>query len=179
MWDENIIMKLITMRKSLSMNFKSKFLYVNDDLKINSRSGLMVTLFGSTGKLGLIVSERLGKIGSDMVLPQRFSSQYREDVEFLYLTGNTGQMYIYKKTNFNNPHQLRKLIQNSNVVVNMIGPNYNCRKLEQFEEANIHVPRRLAKLARQQGIKWMVHFSALGVSKDSESWDLRTKFEGE
>lgn len=36
---------------------------------INSRSGLMVTLFGSTGKLGLILSEKLGRIGSDLVLP--------------------------------------------------------------------------------------------------------------
>ena len=25
----------------------------------------------------------------------------------------------------------------------------------------------------------MIHFSALGVSKDSESWDLKTKYEGE
>lgn len=95
------------------------------------------------------------------------------------MTGNTGQVFIYKKTNFNNADVLRRSMKHSNVVVNLIGPTYNCRKIEDFEEANVHIPRRLARMANNIGVKRFIHFSALGVHPDSESYDLRTKFIGE
>lgn len=65
------------------------------------------------------------------------------------------------------------------MVINLIGPNYNCRKYEDFEEANINVPRKIAKVSKAKGIKRLIHFSALGVNPNSESWDLKTKFYGE
>lgn len=105
-------------------------------------------MFGSTSNIGTIIGDKLGGIGSDMTYPQRFTHEFIEEAEFLEMTGNTGQVYIYKKTNFDNPHILRKLIKPSNVVVNLIGPRYTYQKIEQFEEVNVHIPRRLAMLAK-------------------------------
>lgn len=103
---------------------------MSDNNEINNSSGLRVTLFGSTGKLGLMMGEKLGRMGSEMVYPQRYKNQFREESEFLQMTGTKGHVYIHKRTNFNNPNILRRLMQNSNVIVNLIGPSYKCRTIE-------------------------------------------------
>jgi NADH dehydrogenase (ubiquinone) 1 alpha subcomplex subunit 9 len=84
-------------------------------------------------------------------------------------------------------------IQYSDIVVNMIGKYYETKHLVptrrangqlsnvnyDFHEVNVEIPRRLARLAKQAGVKSFVHISALSADANSNSIYSRTKAEGE
>lgn len=81
----------------------------------------------------------------------------------------------------------------SNVVVNCIGKHYETKhvvptrrengKLSRinfdFEEVNVTIPRKLAKLAKQLGVKTFIHMSALSADLESQSVWSQTKARGE
>lgn len=127
----------------------------------------------------MIIGYKLGSIGSDLIYPLRSSSYFHENLEFIRMTGNVGSVYVHPNSNLRNPSLIWKLIEPSNVVVNLCGPNYNYHRWEQFEEVNIQLPKKIAKAAREQGVKKMIHFSSLGVDSNSKSMDLKSKFIGE
>lgn len=69
---------------------------------------------------------------------------------------------------------------NSNVVINLLGPRKNVKKIHDFEFLNVEIPRRLARAAaKNPEVIRFIHFSALGADPKSPSIDLRTKFQGE
>ena len=74
---------------------------------------------------------------------------------------------------------MRKLVQHSNVVVNCIGSNVQNKNYEDCEHANVHLARRIAKTAKKMGVTKFIHFSSVGASPDSPSWDLKSKYYGE
>lgn len=117
--------------KLISRNYVSKFLYVNDTGTRESFSNLSVTLFGATGKIGPRIGYEFGSIGSDLIFPYR-NDIYNETTVFLKMAGHLGQTYVYPYTNFDDPGVMRRLIKESNVVVNMIGPSYRINKLEDY-----------------------------------------------
>jgi dTDP-4-dehydrorhamnose reductase len=54
--------------------------------------------------------------------------------------------------------------------------------MEDFEEANIIIPRKIAKICarlKNDPVKRLIHFSANGVDPDSHSKMLKTKWLGE
>lgn len=96
------------------------------------------------------------------------------------LCGNLGQSWIVKNMNFNDFKMVQRVMSTSNVVVNMCGPRKRITSRKDFEEVNIEVPRKIARAARMNpDIIRMIHFSAVGASKDSPSLDLQTKYYGE
>ena len=46
------------------------------------------------------------------------------------MSGNVGSTYVHKNSNLRNPSLIRKLVEQSNVVVNLCGPGYTCHKWE-------------------------------------------------
>jgi len=74
---------------------------------------------------------------------------------------------------------MNKLIVNSNVVINLIGANHTCKTKSEFYYANVLLPGRIAKLAKKNKIKRLIHFSSVGADLNSPSWDLQTKAQGE
>jgi nucleoside-diphosphate-sugar epimerase len=50
----------------------------------------------------------------------------------------------------------------SNVVINCIGREWPTRNFS-LEEVNIHGPARLARIARESGVKRFVHISAINA----------------
>ncbi len=78
--------------------------------------------------------------------------------------------------NFENEEMLDKVIKNSNVVINLVGPRKKVKYLKDAEYVNIDISTKIAKaVARNPGVKRFIHFSAAGAEKDSLSVDLRTK----
>lgn len=84
-------------------------------------------------------------------------------------------------------------VKRSDVVINLIGKHYEtkhivptrradgnlCRVNYGFEEVHVDVPRRLAKLSKEAGVKAFIHMSALSADVDSQSVWSQTKAKGE
>jgi len=88
---------------------------------------------------------------------------------------------------------IRDAIKSSDVVVNMIGKHYETKHLVptrradgklsrvnfDFQEVNEEIPRRLARLAKESGVKSFIHVSALAADLESASVWSQTKARGE
>lgn len=169
------------LHKALVRSFSERpRLFINDQGFKNSVSGIRATIFGATGFMGPFMGAILGQISSDLVFPHCHRYPYDDEVKELRLTASLGKAYLAKHMNFDDLKQIDRVMQNSNVVINLVGPRKNVRHLSEFEYANIEIPRRIAAAARKNpGVLRFVHFSAAGASPDAESMDLRTKYHGE
>lgn len=81
--------------------------------------------------------------------------------------------------NYKDQDQIERMVKNSNVVVNLLGPRHKVKKQEDFEFINIEVPERIAMACKKYGVHRLIHFSAAGAAPNSPSIDFSTKFEGE
>lgn len=84
-------------------------------------------------------------------------------------------------------------INKSDVVINLIGKNYETKHLVptrradgnlsrvnfDFEEVNVTIPETLAQLSQECGVKTFIHVSALAADVTSPSKWCRTKAQGE
>lgn len=88
--------------------------------------------------------------------------------------------FIVRNMDFNDRDMLDRVIQNSNVVINLLGARKHRKFLSDFEEPNIQIASRIADAcSRNKNIKRLIHFSAAGADINSESLDYRTKYVGE
>jgi NADH dehydrogenase (ubiquinone) 1 alpha subcomplex subunit 9 len=147
----------------------------------SSFNGMITTVFGATGLVGQVVCNRLGKIGSQVIIPYRGDNY---DVLPLKLVGDLGQVLFF-------PYQLkdeesvRKAMAHSNVVINLIGRDWETKNFK-FRDVNVIGARKIAQLARESGVKRLIHFSAMnatpnpkGIILPEGSKFLATKYEGE
>lgn len=88
---------------------------------------------------------------------------------------------------------IAKSLSRSDVVINCIGSFRDTHHIVptrrangeisrvnySMEESNIEIPRRLARIARENGVKTFVHISALSAKPNSASRFSRTKYYGE
>lgn len=105
---------------------------------------------------------------------------YDDGVKELKLCANLGQSFIVKHMNFDDPKMIDRVIGNSNVVINLVGPRKTIRRRGDFEYVNIDIPKRIAEAcARNPGVIRLIHFSAAGAANESPSLDLQTRIPGE
>jgi nucleoside-diphosphate-sugar epimerase len=81
--------------------------------------------------------------------------------------------------NYKDQAQIERMLMNSNVAINLLGPRHKIKKFEDFEWINIEVAERIAKACTKLGIHRLIHFSAAGAEEDSPSFDFKTKKLGE
>uniref|UniRef100_A0A1I8GVR3 NADH dehydrogenase [ubiquinone] 1 alpha subcomplex subunit 9, mitochondrial n=1 Tax=Macrostomum lignano TaxID=282301 RepID=A0A1I8GVR3_9PLAT len=147
----------------------------------SSFSGMVATVFGCSGFFGKYVVNRLGKMGCQVICPYR-GDPY--DVKELKLMGDLGQI-LFLPIHLEDEASLRKAMQYSNVVVNLIGKNNETRNFS-FEDVNYLGAQRIARLAKESGVEKLLHFSSLNACPNPAghvlpegSEFLRTKFKGE
>lgn len=84
-------------------------------------------------------------------------------------------------------------VKKSDVVINLIGKHYETKHFVptrradgnlsrinyDFEEVNVTIPRILAEISKEAGVKAFIHVSALAADTNSASKWARTKAEGE
>jgi len=147
----------------------------------SSFNGAVATVFGATGFVGAYVCNRLGKTGTQLIIPYRGDSY---DVLPLKLVGDLGQV-LFSPYNLRDENSIRKAMKHSNVVINLVGRDWETMNYK-FKDVNITGARLIAKLARESGVKRLIHFSSLnidahpkGVILPEGSEFLRTKYEGE
>lgn len=81
--------------------------------------------------------------------------------------------------NFKDQKQIERMVQNSNVVINLLGPRHKIKKQEDFEFINIEAAERIAKACVKHGVHRLIHFSAAGAEANSPSLDFSTKHQAE
>lgn len=137
-------------------------------------SGIQATVFGATGHLGRPTVNKLGRMGSQVVVPYRGDEH---DTRHLKVMGDYGQIVMV-------PYHLRdqpsiaNVVQHANVVVNLMGqqwPSFNFT----LEEANVEGVRNLAKAAKEAGVERFIHVSSMSANADSQSEFARTRAAGE
>jgi len=146
----------------------------------NSISGIRATIFGATGFLGPYIGAVLGYISSDVIFPHNHRYPYDDEVKELKLCASLGQSWIARHMIFEDDKMLDRVIANSNVVINLVGPRRNIRHYSDYEYVNLEIPKRIAAaVKRNQNVARFIHFSAAGADPKSPSMDLRSKFHGE
>eukprot|EP01137_Pigoraptor_chileana_P012781 Opistho-2@365 len=140
----------------------------------SSVSGVLATVFGASGFLGRYVVNRLGRNGSQVIVPYR-GEEY--DVGHLKPMGDLGQI-TFREYHLKDDASLAKMVQYSNVVINLIGSDYETRHFT-LNQVHVDGARAIARACRNAGVERLIHISALGASIASPSRFLRTKALGE
>ncbi|XP_036373699.1 NADH dehydrogenase [ubiquinone] 1 alpha subcomplex subunit 9, mitochondrial [Megalops cyprinoides] len=140
----------------------------------SSFSGISATVFGATGFLGRYVVNRLGRMGSQIVVPHR-CDQY--DIMYLRPMGDLGQI-IFLEWDARNKETIKQAMAHSNVVINLVGREWETRNYR-FEDIYVSIPQAIAKAAREAGIPKLIHMSHLNADIRSPSKYLRNKAVGE
>ena len=144
----------------------------------SSISGVRATCFGATGFLGRYVVNQLGKIGSQVVIPNRCGENFYQHLQVM---GDLGQIALQDfddGTFLRDDATVTELLSRSNVVVNMVGRDFETFNYK-WEELNVEFAERIARCARAAGVERLIHVSALGADAGSASRNLRTKAAGE
>ncbi|XP_022212744.2 NADH dehydrogenase [ubiquinone] 1 alpha subcomplex subunit 9, mitochondrial [Drosophila obscura] len=147
----------------------------------SSFNGIVATVFGATGFVGRYVCNKLGKSGSQMILPYR-----GEDSEVIRLkvTGDLGQV-LFHFYNLEDAASIRNAVKHSNVVINLVGRDFETKNFK-FKDVNVTGAERIARICREAGVERLIHLSSLNVEanpktlyvKGGSQW-LRSKYEGE
>ncbi|XP_075066313.1 NADH dehydrogenase [ubiquinone] 1 alpha subcomplex subunit 9, mitochondrial [Mixophyes fleayi] len=137
-------------------------------------SGIVATVFGATGFLGRYVVNRLGRLGSQVVIPYR-CDQY--DIMYLRPMGDLGQL-TFMEWDPRNKDSTKQALQHSDVVINLVGREWETSHFS-FEDVFVNIPRDIASLAQEAGVEKLIHMSHLNADIKSPSKYLRNKAIGE
>ncbi len=133
----------------------------------------VATIFGASGFIGRNLIRRLTEKDFRIVAATR--SPYLHG--YLKPLGNPGQIDL-EKVNLFDEENLRTLIKNSDVVINLIGILYETRK-QKFENIHVNFPDLLSKICSDLKIEKFIHISALGIDKNINSKYMQSKLMGE
>jgi len=147
----------------------------------SSFSGNVVTVFGASGFFGRYVVNRLGKIGSQVILPHRGDAYWMKELK---LCGDLGQI-INMPFHLRDDETLFRVMKHSNIVINLIGREWETRNFT-YKDVNTDAAGKIARIAKKVGVEKLVHISHLNASYNPKpfllpggSEYLKTKMEGE
>ncbi|CAK1578227.1 unnamed protein product [Parnassius mnemosyne] len=135
----------------------------------SSFNGIVATVFGCTGFVGRYVVNKLGKIGTQMILPYR-SDFY--DASRLKVAGDLGQV-LFTPFDIRDEASIAKAVQYSNVVINLIGRDYETKNFK-YKDVHVEGPRRIARICREMGVERLIHLSYLNAEKNPKPLVMKT-----
>ena len=133
----------------------------------------IATIFGASGFIGRHLIRSLTEKDFRIIAATRSPYLYG----YLKPLGNPGQIDL-EKVNLFEEENLRTLIKNSDVVINLVGILYENKK-QKFEDIHVKFPALLTKLCNEQNIKKLIHISALGINETANSQYMQSKLKGE
>uniref|UniRef100_A0A0K8TTJ5 NADH dehydrogenase [ubiquinone] 1 alpha subcomplex subunit 9, mitochondrial n=1 Tax=Tabanus bromius TaxID=304241 RepID=A0A0K8TTJ5_TABBR len=147
----------------------------------SSFNGIVATVFGCTGFVGRYVCNKLGKSGTQMILPYR--GDHGEAIR-LKVTGDLGQV-LFHFFHLKDEDSIREAVKYSNVVINLIGREFETKNFT-FNDVHVDGARAIARISREAGVDRLIHLSALNASPHPEplvlkegSKFLKSKYYGE
>ena len=129
----------------------------------SSFSGTVATVFGAQGMVGRGVCNRLGKSGTQMIIPYRGDFY---DTQRIKVCGDLGQV-LFSPYHLKDEESIRKAMKYSDVVINLIGREYETLNFK-FKDVNVTGPATLAKIAREMGIKRFIHISSINAKENPD-----------
>jgi NADH dehydrogenase len=78
----------------------------------------------------------------------------------------------------NDEKSLERCLDNMDAVINLVGILHEGGRAS-FRAAHVELPRKIARACRREGVRQLLHMSALGASASGPSDYLRSKGEGE
>ena len=133
----------------------------------------IIAIFGAGGFLGKHLMRQLTKL--DYRVKAATRNPYLKG--YLKPLGNPGQIELIK-TNIFNKDDVKKILNNCDFVINLVGILYETRK-QKFNEIHEQFPFLLSRLCNEQGIKNLIHVSALGAEEKNKSKYKQSKLNGE
>ena len=131
-----------------------------------------ILVFGSTGFIGRSLTKRLLQNGYKLICPVRNASRVKRNI----LSGDIGQIEIIE-FDIHNLEEIKILIANSDLVINLIGILYEKNNLS-FELVHYLLPKKIANYCELYK-KPFLHVSGLGSTFQTKSNYLISKKMGE
>lgn len=133
----------------------------------------LVTIYGGSGFVGRYVARRMAAAG------WRVRVAVRRPNEALHVKpyGVPGQVEPVF-CNIRDDASVRAVMQGADAVVNCVGILAESGK-QRFDAVQAQGAERIARIASELGVARIVHLSAIGAHKDSDSTYARTKAAGE
>ena len=133
----------------------------------------LVTVFGGSGFLGRHAVRALAKAGYRV----RVATRHPNLANFLLPMGSVGQIQLMK-CNVLDADAVARAVKGADHVVNLVGILYPAGG-QGFEAVHVEAPATIARAAKAEGVKTLIHISTPGISTESESNYARTKAQGE
>jgi NADH dehydrogenase len=132
-----------------------------------------ITVFGGSGFIGRHLVRRLAKTGAVIRVPTR----HPEKALILKPMGDIGLIAPFA-CSLRSDDAVAEAIGSSDTVINLLGILHQ-KGRNTFQAVHVEAAARIARIAKQNGVKHLVHMSALGASAASASLYARSKADGE
>ena len=133
----------------------------------------IIAIFGAGGFIGKHLMRQLTRLDYRVKVATR--DPYLKG--YLKPLGSPGQIELFK-TNIFNEEDVRKVLKNCDLAINLVGILYETRR-QKFNQIHSQFPFLLSRLCNEFGIKNLVHISALGVKEKHSSKYMQSKLQGE
>ena len=132
-------------------------------------------IFGGSGQIGRHLIRKLTSDGYKTTVVTR---NIHQKSYIIKTQGNAGYIDIVEANIFEEI-KIRKLFENADICINLIGVLYEKNKSSSFKNIHSVFPALLAKMCREYNIENFVHISALGINEAVDSDYAKSKLEGE
>ena len=133
-----------------------------------------ILVFGASGQIGRHLIRKLTRNNCKVTAVTR---NYHQKAYILKTQANPGYLEIIE-SNIYDYNKISNLFKNSEICINLVGI-LNEDKKNTFKKIHSLFPSILAKMCKENGLKQMIHVSALGVENSIDSKYAQSKLEGE
>jgi NADH dehydrogenase len=133
----------------------------------------LVTIFGGSGFLGRYIARRMAKEGWRV----RVAVRRPDEAGFVRMYGHTGQLVPWP-CNIRDDESVRQALRGAEAAINCVG-TFDRTGRNSFQAVHVDGAARIARICLEEGVRRMVHVSALGSSAEGRSEYARSKAEGE
>ena len=132
-------------------------------------------IFGASGQIGRHLVRKLTKNNYKVTAVTR---NLHQKAYLLKTQANAGYLDIVETSIFNESN-LKKMISETDICINLIGILYEKGKYNTFNNIHNIFPSLISKFCKDYNIKQFIHLSALGIENSHDSKYAKSKLNGE